>query len=65
MQTSTDSPAELQQQLCPPHSPHPARHRSTPNHRPPSCEDGHLIREHAEPTQTIKRKEDNLSLKFF
>uniref|UniRef100_A0A3Q1HNW6 Xin actin-binding repeat-containing protein 1-like n=1 Tax=Anabas testudineus TaxID=64144 RepID=A0A3Q1HNW6_ANATE len=42
MQACTVSPADLPQQLCPPHSPHPAHHRSTPIHHPLSCGDARL-----------------------
>lgn len=62
MHACTVSPAGLQQQLCPPHSPRPAHHRSTPNCHPPSCEDGRLSREHDAPTQTIKKKKDDVLL---
>jgi len=45
------SPAEPPQQLCPPRSPRPARRRSTPSCRPPSCGDGRWSRAHDAPKQ--------------
>lgn len=50
------SPSELPQQLCLPHSPHPAHRHSTPNRRPLSCEDARWILAHVSPTRVNKWK---------